>query len=239
MASSGTFTWGPTVHELIDEAAERARIDPGTLTVAQQFSARRSMNATLQRWATERPKLRFIDNLSLPLVINTENYNLPAQVQDVLFAVLRRDDFDIPMTSLDREDYLVIPDKTLTGRPDRYWCERKSPCVLWLWQVPENSTDTIIYSALRRTEDILSNMTQTPDLAYLWLEALMDEMAARLYQKWGTSDRVDREGKPYKSFDINWLTDLRATAARSYQTAQQEDRERADTRISVRYGRRR
>lgn len=238
MASSGTFTWAPTVAELIDEAAERARIDAATLTVAQQFSARRSMNTTLQRWATERPKLRFIDNLTLVLVAGTASYTLPSKVLDVLYAVHLRDGTGIPMAPMDREDYLAVPDRTKRGRSDRYWVERKSPCVLWLWQVPENATDTIYYSALRRAEDIKADMTQTPDLAYLWYSAFLDELAAQFYQKWGQSDRVDRDGKPYKIFDINWLKELKNTAALSYRSAMQEDRERTDTRFSVRYGRR-
>ncbi len=238
MASSGTFTWAPTVAELIDESAERARIDPGTLTAAQQFSARRSLNTVLQRWSTERPKLRFIENLTLDLVAGTRNYNLPAKVLDVLYAVHVRAGTNIPMAPMDREDYLAIPDRAMQGRSDRYWVERKSPCVLWLWQVPENSTDDIYYSALRRAEDIKADMTQTPDLAYLWHEALMDEMAARLYAKWGSSDVRDREGKPYKAFDLNWLKELKNTAALSYRAAMQEDRERVDTHFSVHYGRR-
>lgn len=348
MATSGTFAWNPTVAEVIDEAAERARVDPGTLTVSRQFSLRRSLNGLLQRWATERPRQRLIDNLTLALTAGDPTYSLPAQVMDILHAVIRRDGSDITMHPMTREEYLVIPDKTMQGRPDRYWIEKsgrvgvatatltftgvpvaaeafvlngvtftarasgasgnefniggtvtatannvvaavngsasvgvaglitasnvagvvtftadtpgaagnaltltealtnasrtvfaggQSPAVVTLWQVPENSADTIEYSALRRHEDIKSDMTQTPDVAYLWLEAMVDEMAARLYQKFGTSDRTDREGRSYKAFDMVWLKDLRSTAADSYRAALQEDRERVDTHIHVKYGR--
>lgn len=237
MASSGTFDWNPTVAEIIDEAAERARVDAGMLTVARQFSIRRSLNGLLQRWATERPLQRLIDNRTLALTAADPTYALPAQVMDILHAVIRRDGADIPMHPMTREEYQGLPDKTLQGRPDRYWIEKKSPVVVTLWQVPENSTDTIEYSALRRAEDIKANMTQTPDIAYLWLEAMTDELAARIYQKFGTSDRTDREGRSYKAFDLVWLKDLRAAAAGSYRAAVQEDRERVDTHIHVRYGR--
>ena len=236
MPSSGTFAWDPTVAEIIDEAAERARVDPGTLTVARQFSIRRSLNTILQRWATQRPRQRLINNRTLTLTAGDPNYSLPADVQDILYAVLRRDAVDIPMHPMTRDDYSAIPDKTMQGRPDRYWIEKHTPVVMTLWQVPENSTDIIQYSALRRAEDIKADMSQTPDLPYLWLEAAIDGLAVSVYQKFGTSDRTDREGQSYKAFDINWLKDLRAAATGSYQAALQEDRERVDTHVHVRYG---
>lgn len=239
MPSSGTFAWEPTVEEIIDESAERARIDPAALTVAQQFSARRSMNAILQYWTTKRPKLRFIDTLSLTLVTGTATYSLPANVLDIIYATHRRLGIDIPMRPLDRESYFNIPDKAIKGRSDRYWVERKTPPLVSLWPVPENSTDTIRYSALSRTEDIKFDMTQTPDVAYLWHEALFDELAARMYQKWGISAGADRNGNRVERFDRGWLKDLRDVAALSYQTAAEEDRERAPTVFTARYDRRR
>lgn len=144
MATSGTWAWAPTVAEIIDEAFERARIDPATITVYQQFSARRSLNALLTDWSNRGLNLWTVEQRTLTLVAGTASYPLPAEVIDVLDAVLRRSGKDTPMLPMGREEYLGLPDKTLRGRPDRYFTDRQAGAVvLKPWFVPENSTDVI------------------------------------------------------------------------------------------------
>jgi hypothetical protein len=222
MSTSGTYSWSPSCAELIDEAFERARIDPATITVYQQLSARRSLNAILTHWANLGIHQWTIEQRTLALSAGTASYTLPAEVIDVLDAVLRRSGKDTPVLPMGREEYLGIPDKTLRGRPSRYFIDRQAAAVVMkLWLVPENSTDTLIYNDFRRFQDIKADMTQTPDVAGRWVDALMAALAHRVCRKWG---------------DLKLLEDLRKEANDTFDTARMEDRERAPTRIRVKFG---
>ena len=128
--SSGTYTWFPPVGEIIDEAAERAHLDPRTLDIAKQYSARRSLNALLLDFANRDIRLQLVEQTTIPLVAGQQVYTLSSQTFDVLEASLRRAGIDVPMHAMSRADYLAIPDKTLRGRPERYYVERVAPIKL-------------------------------------------------------------------------------------------------------------
>lgn len=239
MASSGTWAWAPSVAEIIDESFERARIDPSTVTVYQQFSARRSLNAILTDWSNKGIHQWVIEQRTLALVAGTASYTLPAEIIDVLDAVLRRSGKDTPMLPMGREEYLGLPDKTLRGRPDRYFTDRQAGAVvLKPWFVPENSTDTIIYNSFRRFQDIKADMSQTPDIVNRYIEALFAELAAKVAEKWG-GERIttDKEGNVRRSYDGSLEKALREKAERAFMVARSEDRERVATRLRVRFGR--
>jgi hypothetical protein len=222
MASSGTYSWAPTVEQIINEAFERARIDPATVTVYQQFSARVSLNSLLTAWSNLGVHMWTVEQRTLTLVAGTASYNLPAEVIDVLNAVVRRSGVDTMMTPMGREDYLAIPNKTTRGRPTQYFVDRQAAQpVMKLWLVPENSTDTIIYNDFRRFQDIKADMTQTPDVVNRYIDALFDDLALRVHRKFGEDPKIREE--------------LREVAAASFKAARMEDRERAPTRLRVRF----
>tara|TARA_R110002051_G_scaffold107623_1_gene180519 strand:- start:1199 stop:1981 length:783 start_codon:yes stop_codon:yes gene_type:complete len=72
---------------------------------------------------------------------------------DVLNAVVRRSSEDISINRISRDDYLSIPNKTTTGRPNQYFVDRLITPVMKVWPSPENSTDQIIYDRLTRIDD--------------------------------------------------------------------------------------
>jgi hypothetical protein len=225
MSTSGTYSFSPTVAEIVDESCERARIDPATITVYQQLSARRSLNAILTSWANLGIHQWTVEQRTLTLGAGTPSYTLPAEIIDVLDAVLRRAGKDTPMTPMGREEYLGLPDKTLRGMPNRYFTDRQAAAVvLKPWFVPESSTDTIIYNDFRSFQDVKSDMTNTVDIVKRYTDALFDELAVRVHRKWGGEDHKFR-------------AELREVAADSFKTARMEDRERVPTRLRVRFGR--
>ena len=72
---------------------------------------------------------------------------------DILSAVLRRSNEDISISRISRDDYLSIPNKTTTGRPNQYYVDRLITPVMKIWPSPENSTDQIIFDRLVRIDD--------------------------------------------------------------------------------------
>lgn len=318
-AQSGFTTWFPTIGEVIDEAAERARIDPDTLGPSVQYSARRSLNAIFTNWQTRGTRLSLVHGNGLRLLNQGDaDYDLPADCYDVLEAVLVRGSgtssvspsaltrsgstvtvtvpsghglilgqpvivsganeaefngpfllttisatsvayvapgstgaatgtvtvkgitnaVDVPMTPYSRDRYLEIPNKLTQGRPDRYYVDRQEPVMkLAIWQTPNVSTDIIKYNYLRLPYDVRSDMMNTPDVARLWFDALFDELAWRLYQKFGSMLVMDKNGQQVSQFDARFFQILKKNADESYRLAGGADRSRSDTRISVRFGR--
>ena len=222
-ASSGTYNWFPPVGEIIDEAAERAHVDPRTLTLAQQYSARRSLNATLLDFANRDVRLQLVRLDTVNVVKAQQSYTLAPEVFDVLDMAIRRNGIDVPMHPISRDDYLAIPDKSLQGRPERYYVERVAPVKIHIWLTGENSTDQLLMNVLRISQDIKANMMQRPDIARLWIDALMAELAARLHQKWG--------GNAEKPFDGQYQRYLDAKANESYTAARMQDKQPGDLQL--------
>jgi hypothetical protein len=237
MATSTTTAWFPTVAEIIDEAAERARLTPASLDPAQQFSARRSLNAIFTAWQTMGNRLGLVtDKATLSLTQGTESYALPADCFDILEASLRRDSVDVPMVPISRDVYLQIPSKDVQGRPDRYYIERTQPQTLWLWQTSNVDTDVIVYNYLRMPKDVTADMTLNPDSARIWIDALFDELACRMHQKFGKRTVTLPDGSMTDTFDMNYQKFLNTNASESLYLAKTADRQRTDTSISVRFG---
>ena len=72
---------------------------------------------------------------------------------DILSGVIRRDDSDISITRVSRDEYLAIATKSTTGRPSQFYVNRQITPVVTVWPVPENSTDQFIYDRLVRIDD--------------------------------------------------------------------------------------
>ena len=72
---------------------------------------------------------------------------------DILSGVVRRDDSDISITRISRDDYLSIATKSTTGRPTQFYVDRQITPVVKIWPTPENNTDQFIYDRLVRIDD--------------------------------------------------------------------------------------
>lgn len=164
---------------------------------------------------------------------------LPANVITVSDAILRRDNRDTPINVMSRNEYLEIPDKTQTGRPDRYFVERLSQAVaplstvnMYLWRSPENNTDQIFYWAFCTMSQPGDDLTYTLDLRPEMLEALHAGLAARLALKFNPG-RFEMLQALYRGSDTNPRNIGGALAA-----ALDANRDFGDVRFSISRSRR-
>lgn len=215
MPTSGTYTWSPEIAEVVDEAFERCGVDPASLTQRHTRSARMSLNLMLSDWSNAIrgvPLWTVVQNTQL-LTDGDPTYDAPAGTTAVLDVYVRRDGIDTPVFPISREEYYSIPDKTTEGLPTMYWFNKgASTRTINLWQVPENSTDTLVYTTMRRLQDVLAQ-TETLDVPYEWHEAFTADLAWRLALKFAP-ERMDR---------LIQLSDL------AFKRAATENRERAPT----------
>ena len=128
MTTSGTYIFNPDLAEMVDEAMERARIDPAKITSRHILSARRSMRFMLADWATKdyhdfriRQDTMTMVQSQAAYVAGTD-FDLDAggvNIIDIIDVALRRNGVDTPVTFMPRSEFLDIPEKDTEGRPYR------------------------------------------------------------------------------------------------------------------------
>ena len=170
MATSGSVTFRPEVDEIVTEACERCGVDPTLIDRKIAVSARRSLNLLFSEWSVRGINYWCTNESTLTVTASTRSYTLPAGTVDILTAVLRRSGNDTTMTRLSMTDYNGQSNKTTEGMPTQYFFDRQYTPSIYLWPVPENSTDTLGYWSLSQIEDITDR----------WTEAMCAGLASKL-----------------------------------------------------------
>ena len=151
-------------------------------------------------------------------------YSLHASTVDALEVVLGRDDTDIQLTRISPEEYLLIPNKTQTGRPMQYSIRRgiANP-TMSLWPIPENSTDILKMEVISELQDVDKSAEQNADLPKRFLPPLTCGLAYYMSMK-----RPGVEGQRIQMLKMNYEELL--------SRAMLEDRERAAMHVIPRLG---
>jgi hypothetical protein len=101
---------------------------------------------------------------------------------DLLSVVIRRDSVDQQISPIGRAEYLHIPNKTTQGRASQYFFDRQITPTITIWQVPENSTDQLIYNRFVRIQDI-DTAVNNADIPFRFLPCLVSGLAYYIAMK--------------------------------------------------------
>lgn len=199
MAISGNYAYySPDIASVFSEAFERAGLSAAAPGNDHLESAFRSLYLICNsEWQTLGMRTWMFQLLNFtttpgfgPPGTGGSIVPLPSQVLTVSDAVLRRDNRDTPINVMSRNEYLEIPDKMQTGRPDRYFVDRQAVATsplglvnMYLWRSPENNTDQVFYWAFCVMAQPGMDMSYTLDVRPEMLEALHAGLAARLALK--------------------------------------------------------
>lgn len=179
MATSGTVAWRPDVEEIVTEAYERCLVDPALMTRKMALTARRSLNLLFSEWSVKGINYWTTSEATLSLTQSTRNYELPAGTVDVLDATVRRSGTDTGLTRLALTDYNALPNKTTEGKPSQFFFDRQYTPQIYLYPVPENSTDTLVYWRFAQQDDVVTANSDV-DVPYRWTEAMCAGLADKL-----------------------------------------------------------
>ena len=182
MSTSGTYNFSMDIDEVIQEATEMIGGEP---TLGHEpKSARRSINLLLQDWQNRDIMLWTAETSTFTVSVSTTTYSLASSSIDVLEAVVNRDNVDIQLERISMQEFLKIPNKKQTGRPTQYAVrhERDNPEV-YLWPLPENSTDQVKVELIRYMQDINKSAIQTPDVSRRFLPCLTAGVAYYMSMK--------------------------------------------------------
>jgi len=192
MATSGSYTFDPSFAAILDEAAERAGMDPADLNQKHIASAKMSLNLMFNQWqALDGDPLYRIAQGTQAVTAGTNTYALPVGAYDILDMMIDVDNMssDQPLRRISRQEWLNISDKTQDGDPTVYYVDQSTlnAPMIYLWPVPEAAL-TLTYDYMRYIET-LGAISETLDIHRPWLEAVVTGLAQRLAEKYNL-DRV-------------------------------------------------
>ncbi len=222
MAVSGTYNFNLDIDEVIQEAMEMIG---GENTLGQEpASARRSINLMLKDWQNRGILLWSTSVSSVTVSASVTAYSLDSSTVDALEVVLERDNTDIQLTRISPEEYLLIPNKTQTGRPMQYSIRRGiSNPTMSVWPIPENSTDVLKMEIISELQDVDKSAGQNADLPKRFLPPLTCGLAYYMSMK-----RPGVEGQRMQMLKGNYEELL--------SRAMLEDRERASMHVVPKLG---
>tara|TARA_R110000824_G_scaffold364681_1_gene553052 strand:- start:92 stop:766 length:675 start_codon:yes stop_codon:yes gene_type:complete len=217
MAVSGTYNFNLDIDEVIQEAMEMIG---GEATLGHEpASARRSINLMLKDWQNRGVLLWTTSVSSVTVVASTATYDLASSTIDALEVVLNRDSTDLQLERITSEEYLLIPNKTQTGRSSQYSIRRgRDNPVLSIWPLPDNSTDVLKLEIISELQDVNKSAVQNADIPKRFLPCLTCGLAYYMSMKRpGVSD--------------NRMVMLKTNYEELLARAMEEDRERASMYI--------
>jgi hypothetical protein len=185
MAIAGVFTpFAPDLALLFDESFERAGIAPEAIGQGHIDSALRSVTFMLNsEWHTLGIRQWMIQDATFTTVEGSAEWTLPTGGIDIFDAVLLRNGAATPINRMSPAEYLEIPVKTQTGRPDRYYVQRLyNASNVFMWRTPENSTDQIVYKYFQQMS-VPGSMSNTLQMPPHVVEAFCSGLAAKLALK--------------------------------------------------------
>lgn len=244
MAKSGTYAFNPDLASHIDEAFERCGIDPAELKARHIRSAIRSANLVFNDWQNFGHKQHTLSKASESLTVADESFVLPTGGIDIFHATLKRASRETEMYPISRSDYNALTDKTVQGRPDRYFVDRgrfgsdeagsevfTPASTVYIYRAAENSTDTIEYWYIRKQQDA-GQMVHTLDISPAYQEAFACGLAFHLCRKYAPSRRKqlkgDYLGENYDEYKNSWPGGAMGRALA-------EDRDTGDAILRVRF----
>lgn len=219
MATSGTYSFSMDIDEVIQEAMEMIG---GEATLGEEpRSARRSINLLLQDWQNRGIQLWTIGTTAVTVTTSTTSYDLGTENIDVLEAVVNRSNIDLQLERISMEEYLKVPRKGQTGRPTQFAVRReRDKSVVFLWPVPENSTDVVKFETVKYIQDV-TRSNQNADVSRRFLPCLTAGTAYFMSMK--------RPG-----VDAGRIQMLKQEYEERLMRAQEEDKERASMYITPR-----
>lgn len=214
MTTSGTYSFNPSLGEVVLNAYARCGIRRTSLAQEHLADAAFEANLMFSDWSNKGVNLWEVDRVSVPLVQGTTTYTVDAKTVMILDAVITtgsgQSQFDRVIMPISRTEYSQTPNKNLQAPPTVFWFDRLINPTITLWPVPDQSSYyTLNYYRVTQIQDAELSNGQTLDIPYRWMDAMCAGLAARVAAIYAP----DR------------LALLEAKAAQAYQTAATQDTE--------------
>lgn len=186
MATSGTYTFNPSLGELTIYAYQLIGVRPTALLQEHMDSARLATNMMFTRWSNQGVNLWQVSLVTVPLVAGTATYSVDASTVVMLDAYIEygTPPIDRIIMPISRTEYASYPNKTQQGFPTVFWFDRLLSPTVTVWPTPDGTQTSLKYYKVDRLQDANMNGTQEVDIPPIWLEAMAFGLAERLALIW-------------------------------------------------------
>lgn len=187
MTTSGTYTFNPSVGELVLYAYNLIGIRATSIVQEHMESARMASNMLLASWSNRGVNLWKVDLVTTPLVQGTSTYSVDPStvvILDAYVTVGADPAIDRIIMPISRTEYSNYPNKEQQGFPTVFWFDRLLSPTVTIWPVPDGQQVNLKYYRLVQTQDAAFTNGQTADVPYLWLDAFSMGLAFRLAMIW-------------------------------------------------------
>lgn len=195
MATSGTYTFNPSLGELTLYAFNLCGVRNTALLQEHLESARMASNLMLSRWANQGVNLWTVDLQTVALVQGQATYSVPSNTVVMLDAYMTIDNgqsqpIDRIILPISRTEYASYPNKEQEGFTTTFWFDRLLSPTVTLWPVPDGtSAQYLKYYRVRQIQDSNLQNGEQVEIPYLWMEAFAYGLAQRLAMVW-SPDKV-------------------------------------------------
>lgn len=190
MATSGTYTFNPSLGELVLYAYNMIGVRNTAIMQEHLEAARMASNMLLSNWSNRGVNLWAVDLITEPLVQGQATYNVDPDTVVMLDAYVTIDNgvdqpIDRIILPISRSEYASYPNKEQEGFTTTFWFDRLLSPTVTLWPVPDGSSAQYLkYYRVRQIQDAnLQGATQV-EIPYLWMDAFSYALALRLAQIW-------------------------------------------------------
>ena len=194
----------------------------GPVLADELISARRGLDYLLTDLQNKNILLHKIETTVVPVSTSVSSLTFGPSISDVLVASIRTSSTDIVLERDGYERWAEIPTKSQSGRPTRYWWDRRRDSnTMNFWPVPDQ-VYTVVLTIQKNAEDTLRAFDNI-DVPRRFLPAIIYGLAYWIGLRRGT--RVD----------AGRLVLLKTEYDRAIKDAMREDRERG--KVFIRIGR--
>jgi len=194
----------------------------GPVLADELISARRGLDYLLTDLQNRNVLLHKIETTIVPVSASVSSLTFDQTISDVLVASIRTSTTDIIIDRDGYERWAEVPTKSQSGRPTRYWWDRRRTTnVMNFWPVPDQ-TYTVVLTIQKNAESTLRAFDNV-DVPRRFMPALVYGLAYWIGLRRGAAVPTDR------------LQLIRAEYDRAVKDAMREDRERG--KVLIRIGR--
>lgn len=187
MTSSGTYNFALSNGSISLAAFERCSVRAPEIRQEHMVTAQRELNLALVKWANLQVNLFKVVQDTINLVSGTATYTLPSQCVLVLDAVCTTNAGSVfgqtnrYLTMFSRTEFASLANPNVPGPPTQFWFDRLPTPTVTFWPVPDSAGPYVFtYWRVDQMQDANLPNGETPDVPYLWIDALVAELAHRL-----------------------------------------------------------
>jgi len=115
-------------------------------------------------------------------------------------------------------DYNQLPNKTSSGKPSQYMLDKQITPILYIWQIPDRTTYSLVYWAITQLQDITAS-DQNADIPYRWNECICAGLASKISMKFATEKFTMLNEMYERSFNFAAASDNDGVSLRVQPTA--------------------